>query len=115
RGERRDIRRHYVGRGIRGGIGDRQRSARWIEHSLHARGYRRTLSEHAAVRGRTDGHDRRGVGDLALDTLRSTGGLIPAMTYGFTRNDRTRLHTTKDRETLERAVVHAFAHLERLE
>ena len=37
------------------------------------------------------------------------------MTYGFTRNDRTRLHTTKDRETLERAVVHAFAHLERLE
>lgn len=36
------------------------------------------------------------------------------MTYGFSRNDRS-LATSRDRGTLERAVVHAFAHLDKLE
>ena len=44
-----------------GGGGERR------EHSLHAAGYRRALSQHAAVRRVSGRHERGGTGDLALD------------------------------------------------
>jgi hypothetical protein len=68
--ERRDICRHYCGRDICWRSADLCGGAKGRERALHAAGHRRTLSEYAAVCGRSHRYERRGNCNFAFNADR---------------------------------------------
>ena len=65
--ERGNLRRHVVGRDVRGRAAGVSRGREGLDGAVHAAGHGRALPEHSIVRGRSGGHDGRREGDPAVD------------------------------------------------